>query len=304
MAGTPVGAAQPTRFEVLVLGNGVMGRGIARTFAAQGMATAVVSRSASPAAAAAMPPGVALLDALPEAPPALVIESVIEDIPAKHAVYAQLEARYGGAPVIATNTSALDIELLAAPLAHPQRFVAAHYYMPADAMPQVEIAPCARTDPAAYALVKDYLERSGKQVLALRRAVPGLLNRIQHAMMHEAYYLIAQGICSAEEIDAFCRESFGPRMCIGGLILQKDISGLDVNAMSQRAMVPHLCHSAEPQHPVQDLYEAGHLGIKTGRGFYDWAGRDAAEVKREHSEKLQKLNAFLATIRTANPPAA
>jgi 3-hydroxybutyryl-CoA dehydrogenase len=280
-------------FEVLVLGNGVMGRGIAATFAAGGMATAVVSRSASATAAGAMPPGVTLLEALPDAAPALVIESVIEDIPAKHAAYARIEAKYAGSPVIATNTSALDIELLAAPLAFPQRFVAAHWYMPADAMPQVEIAPGARTDPAAYALVKTYLERSGKQVLALKRAVPGLLNRIQHAMMHEAYYMIAEGICSAEEIDSFCRTSFGPRMCIGGLIQQKDISGLDVNAMSQRAIVPHLCHSAEPQRPVQDLYEAGHLGIKTGKGFYDWTGQDAASVKREHAEKLRKLTDFL-----------
>lgn len=280
-------------FEILVLGNGVMGRGIARTFAERGMATAVVSRSANPAAISGMPPGVALLDALPADAPALVIESVIEDIPAKHAVYAQVEAKYGGAPVLATNTSALDIELLAAPLKHPQRFLAAHWYMPAEAMPQVETAPCARTDPAAYALAKDYLERSGKQVLALNRAIPGLLNRMQHAMLHEAYYLIAQGICTAEEIDAFCRVSFGPRMCIGGLIQQKDISGLDVNAMSQRAVVPHLCHSAEPQRPVQDLYEAGHLGIKTGRGFYDWTGQDPAAVKREHAEKLQRLTTFL-----------
>jgi 3-hydroxybutyryl-CoA dehydrogenase len=277
--------------SVLVIGAGVMGRGIARTFRTHGIPVSLLARD--PARVQGAPEGVPLLDALPADAPALVIESVIEDIPAKHAVYAQVEAKYGGAPVLATNTSALDIELLAAPLKHPQRFLAAHWYMPAEAMPQVETAPCARTDPAAYALAKDYLERSGKQVLALNRAIPGLLNRMQHAMLHEAYYLIAQGICTAEEIDAFCRVSFGPRMCIGGLIQQKDISGLDVNAMSQRAVVPHLCHSAEPQRPVQDLYEAGHLGIKTGRGFYDWTGQDPAAVKREHAEKLQRLTTFL-----------
>ena len=124
--------------------------------------------------------------------------------------------------------------------------------------------------------------------------MPGLLiNRLQHAILHEAYYLIDQGITSAEEIDRCAREMLAPRMCISGLIQQKDISGLDTHALAQRALVPVLHHGDKPGRALQDLYEAGHLGIKTGKGFYDWSGKNPEEVKAEAGRKLNALIAFL-----------
>ena len=130
--------------------------------------------------------------------------------------------------------------------------------------------------------------------MRLKRAVPGLLiNRLQHAILHEAYYLIDQGVATAEEIDRCAREMLAPRMCITGLIEQKDISGLDTHALAQRALVPVLHHGDKPGRALQDLYEAGHLGIKTGKGFYDWSGKDPEQVKAEAGRKLSELLAYL-----------
>ena len=278
--------------EVLVIGSGVMGRGIAASFASAGVPAAILTRSA--ANATGLDARVAVVERLPDAMPKLIIESIPEVIELKHACYAQIEAAYKGQCVIASNTSSLDIEILAAPLKHPGKFLAMHYFMPADVMPQVEIAPAMKTDKASYELAASYLERSGKQAVRLGKALPGLLlNRLQHAIMHEAYYLIAQGVCTAEQIDAFAKQSYAPRMCISGLIEQKDLSGLDTHALVQRALVPHLCHSAEPQRPLQDLYEAGHYGLKTGKGFYDWSGQDPAKVRADTGRKLSELLAFL-----------
>jgi 3-hydroxybutyryl-CoA dehydrogenase len=278
--------------EVLVIGSGIMGRGIAASFASAGIPTAILTRNKANAAGIAK--HVAVLDALPGAAPQLVVESIPEDVALKHACYAALEAKYGGGCVIGSNTSSLDLEELARPLKHPDKFLAIHYFMPADVMPQVELAPGSKTDPSAYELAAGFLERSGKQAIRLGKAVPGLLlNRLQHAILHEAYYLISEGVCTAEQVDAFARESYAPRMCISGLIMQKDISGLDTHAVVQRTLVPRLCHSAEPQRPLQDLYEAGHYGLKSGRGFYDWSGQDAAKVKSEGSRKLTELLAYL-----------
>ena len=280
------------RPEILVVGSGVMGRGIAKGFAAAGIPSAIFSRNA--AKVSGVDPRVALLDRLPREAPLLVIESVPEEKELKFACYAAIESAYAGAPVLASNTSGIDLEALARPLKHPERFIGMHYFMPADVNTVVEVAPVKATEPAATDTAVRLLEASGKSVVRLKRAVPGLLiNRLQHAILHEAYYLIDEGIATAEEIDRCAREMLAPRMCITGLIEQKDISGLDTHALAQRALVPMLHHGDEPRRALQDLYAAGHLGIKTGKGFYDWSGKDPDRVKAEAGRKLAELLAYL-----------
>ena len=280
------------RPEVLVVGSGVMGRGIAKSFAAAGISSAIFSRNA--ARVTGVDPRVALLDQLPREAPALVIESVPEEKELKFACYAAIEAAYTGAPVLASNTSGIDLEALAQPLKYPQRFIGMHYFMPAEVNTMVEVAPVKATDPAAVDTAVRLLEAAGRNLVRLKRAVPGLLiNRLQHAILHEAYFLIDQGVASAEEIDRCAREMLAPRMCITGLIEQKDISGLDTHALAQQALVPVLHHGDKPRRALQDLYEAGHLGIKTGKGFYDWSGKDPDQVKAEAGRKLSELLAYL-----------
>jgi 3-hydroxybutyryl-CoA dehydrogenase len=280
------------RPEVLVVGSGVMGRGIAQSFAAAGIASAIYSRNA--AQVTGVDPRVAVLDQLPQEAPALVIESVPEEKELKFACYAAIESAYAGAPVLASNTSGIDLELLAQPLKYPGRFIGMHYFMPAEVNTMVEVAPVKATDPAALDTAVRLLQAAGRNLVRLKRAVPGLLiNRLQHAILHEAYYLIDEGVATAEEIDRCAREMLAPRMCITGLIEQKDISGLDTHALAQRALVPVLHHGDQPGRALQDLYEAGHLGIKTGKGFYDWSGKDPKQVKAEAGRKLTELLAFL-----------
>jgi 3-hydroxybutyryl-CoA dehydrogenase len=278
--------------QVLVIGSGVMGRGIAKGFAAAGIPTAIFSRNA--AKVAGVDPRVALLDKLPQQAPTLIIESIPEKMDLKSECYAAIEAAYAGGPVLASNTSALDLEALARPLKHPERFLGIHYFMPADVNTIVEVAPVTATATAATDTAVRLLEAAGKSVVRLKRAVPGLLiNRLQHAILHEAYYLIDEGVATAEEIDRCAREMFAPRMCITGLIEQKDISGLDTHALAQRALVPVLHHGDQPRRALQDLYAAGHLGIKSGKGFYDWSGKDPDRVKAEAARKLTELLAYL-----------
>ena len=208
--------------------------------------------------------------------------------------YARIEAAYAGGAILSSNTSALDLEELARPLAHPERFLGIHYFMPADVSETVEVAPVRATLPAVTDRAVRLLEASGKGVLLLKRAVPGLLiNRLQHAILHEAYYLLEEGVVTAAEIDRCAKEILGPRMCITGLIEQKDISGLETHALAQQALVPLLHHGDKPRRIVRDLYAAGHLGIKSGKGFYDWSGKDPARVKAEAARKLAELLAYL-----------
>jgi 3-hydroxybutyryl-CoA dehydrogenase len=119
--------------------------------------------------------------------------------------------------------------------------------------------------------------------------IGALINRLQHAILHEAYYLIDEGIVSAEQVDDIARRFLAPRMCITGLLLQKDISGLDTHALAQRTIVPHLCHDKTPSKKLQALYEEGHLGLKTGKGFYDWTGVDAACVRSTVTDNVAHI---------------
>jgi 3-hydroxybutyryl-CoA dehydrogenase len=281
--------------RVLVIGYGAMGSGIALSFARAGIATTVLSRD--PDRHGALPHGITAVAELPAQAPDLIIESVPEDMATKIATFRALEEAYGtgpDGPILATNTSGLPIEEIAAALTARERFLAAHYMQPADSLPMLEVARLPETRDDVLARTVDALERSGKQVIVLKKPITGfLINRLQHAILHEAYYLIESGVTTVEDVDRFARTLFGPRLCIAGLIEQKDLSGLDVHALAQRSIVPALHHGAAPSRLLQDKYDAGDLGAKTGRGFYDWSDRDVDAVRREAKRKLEDLIAYL-----------
>ncbi len=215
---------------VLIYGYGVMGRGVARTFAEAGFATFVKSSRAGKLEG--LPAKTSVVERLPKEAPDLVIEFVPEDVRVKQAVYAEVEAAYPGeAPLIATGTSGLDLVELARKMKRPERFLGIHYFMPADTAPVVEVMAGLATSRADVDRVADALRRTGKEPVVLYKPIVGfLVNRLQHAILHEAYYLIEAGVASAEDIDHAARRMLAPRMCLNGLIQQKDISGLKIHA--------------------------------------------------------------------------
>ena len=282
---------------VLIVGYGVMGRGVAATFARSGFKTLVKSRRAGDLAD--LPPGVVATGTFPAMPPDLVIELAPEDIAVKQMVYAEVEATYADADVIiATGTSGLDLERLGERLRKPQNFVGLHYFMPAETSLVVEVmagpgAPAALVDKVARAI-----ERTGKEPVRLYRPTVGfLVNRLQHAILHEAYYLIEAGVATAAEIDHAARRLLAPRMCITGLIEQKDISGLQVHGQAQCSIVPALYHNGTPSPMLQDMLAREESGLAAGQGFYDWTRCEVNEVRASAS---RRLNALLGHL-DANP---
>lgn len=283
--------SQPIR-SVMVVGYGTMGRGIALTFARSGFGTMVLTRD--PSRITDLPEGIGAIRDLPETAPDLIIESIPEDLGLKHALFTHLEETYGPGPILATNTSGLPIDKVAEPLVHRERFLAVHYMQPAEAFPMVEVCCLEETSEDVLQRTVTALKGSGKDSIVLRKPVIGfLINRLQHAILHEAYCMIEDGIVTAEDVDNFARRLFGPRMCVTGLIEQKDISGLDVNAAAQRSIVPDLYHTRTPCRMLQDMAARGDIGIKSGKGFYDWTGRDIDAHRRRAAARLERLWAAL-----------
>lgn len=279
--------------SVLVAGAGSIGSGVARSFVAAGLRTQVLSRD--PGRLAGRLEGAEISATLPAMAPDLVVECLPEAIELKHSFYAQVEAAWHGAPVLASNTSSLPLPELAAPLAYPRRFVGMHYMYPAHE--RGLLVEVIRTEDTADAVVESVvavLEHCGKQAIVLNRpAVGALFNRLQHALLREVYYLIDQGVATPQQIDDMARRFIAPRMCITGLLQQKDISGLDTHALAQRTLRPVLCNEATPSPFLEARYLRGDLGLKTGRGFYDWSGADPASVRTATAAKVARIVALM-----------
>jgi len=278
--------------RILIYGYGVMGHAVSGTFAAAGFDVQVVASRGRELAGSADP--VTFHAELPAEAPDLVIEFVPENYADKQAVYRELEASYGRAPLIASGTSGLDLVKLADGLAHPQRFLGVHYFMPAESTAVVEVMAgpdCPREDVDA---VSTAMKRTGKETVVLYQPVVGfLINRLQHIILHECYYLMQNGVAGPGDIDMSARLMLGPRMCLNGLIQQKDISGLKIHADAQRSIVPELHPVDTPNPMIQDMVARGEGGLSDGKGFYDWAGMDVGEIRARAGRRLRKLSEFL-----------
>jgi 3-hydroxybutyryl-CoA dehydrogenase len=276
---------------LMIVGGGVMGRGMARLFARAGMrVTLVDTRDID-----FTHPGVEVAHEPPSrVMPDLVIEAVFEERDVKQSVYAQIEACYKGGPVLATNTSGLPLDELGAPLTYPHRFLAMHFFQPAEVFPMIEVVRGEHTEDAAMDVAVAAVRRAGREPIVLQRAVNGyLINRLQHSILHEAYHLLESGIATAEMIDKVAKFLLGPRLCITGLLEQKDLAGLEMHAQAQRSIVPTLSHTGVPSPFLQDMVARGDVGVRSGRGFYDWRGRDGAAAQRRAAERLERLLAYL-----------
>lgn len=278
--------------SVLVCGYGTMGRGIVNLFARGGFRVTILTRD--PARLTDLPAGVTAVSELPGEAPDLVMENYPEDMATKQDLFRRLEAAYGAHPVWSSNTSGLDLTILASALESKENFIGVHYLQPPDAFPLAEAVRIPETSDETVERMVDALRRVGQDAVVLKKPVIGFLfNRLQHALLHEAYHMMEQGWVTAEDIDKYGRLAFGPRMCVTGIIEQKDVGGLDVNAASQRSIIPALHHADTPVQLVQEMAARGEHGVKAGKGFYDWSEVDIDAYKRRAADKTRRILAII-----------
>lgn len=276
--------------RVAVVGAGVMGRGIATTFVCAGFEVVLVSRN--PEGVRDLPEGIHVTSELPPETD-LAIESIPERLELKQDLFRRMDALYQGEAILASNTSGLPLTKIAEATRNPEVVVGLHYFQPAEAFEFVELAEIADTRPDVIERMTVALARTGKTALHLRRPVVGLLiNRLQHSMAHEAYRLIDDGVADPATVDLVLKRMLGPRLSVTGLCEQKDWAGVIMHAQAQQGIVPHLHHDRTPGRCYQQLAADGHDGVKTGRGFYDWAGRDVAALRRKNADKLRRILAI------------
>lgn len=216
-----------------------------------------------------------------------VIESVPENLDVKHATWLQAEEHAPEDAIFATNTSGLSPTAIAQALRHPERFLVAHFYNPAHLMPLVEVVPARQTDPDVVGRTVALLDSVGKHAVALDREAPGFVgNRIQAAVIREALYIVRQGIASPQAVDDIVKYSLGLRWSILGPVISADLGGLDVFDTLMRYLSPDLSAEQGADPLLEEKVSRGDLGLKTGRGFYDWTGERGAGIVRDRDERL------------------
>jgi 3-hydroxybutyryl-CoA dehydrogenase len=204
----------------------------------------------------------------------LVIEAIIEDLPAKQELFAELAAAAPTA-ILATNTSVLPVAAVTERVADGSRCVGAHWWNPPHLIPVVELVPAARTAPETVDRLEALLHAMGKMPVRVRRDIPGFVgNRLQHALWREAIALVADGVADAETVDLVVRNTIGLRLACLGPIENADYVGLDLTLAIHDAVLPSLNHDPAPSPLLRDLVARGDLGAKTGRGFLAWPPHD------------------------------
>lgn len=218
----------------------------------------------------------------------LLIEAIPERLELKHALYEQLEGLIADDAVIASNTSGLPPDELAARMTHPQRLLIAHFWHPPHLIPLVEIVPGRATEPHHLAAVQALLGEMALEAVLLERAAPGFVgNRLQFAVLREALHIVHSGIASAEVVDQVMRASLGRRYAMVGPLEAADMTGLATVADIARHLFPELATGDEMMALVEQRLQRGDSGQRSGRGFYLWDEARRERIQRRRAHQLR-----------------
>lgn len=215
-----------------------------------------------------------------------VVESIAERPDAKRELYEKLDAMLPADTIISSNTSYMNIFDLM-PAARQPYTVIVHWIAPPQLLPLVEVVRGPQTMQTVIDAMLHLHRVCKKQPVLLESYVPGfIINRMQSAMTREVVYLVENGYCTKEDIDLAVKTSIMPRGMLLGLVQRMDFGGLDVaaNGLENQSYVP----APAPDRPAMifEPYERGDLGVKTGRGIYDYTGQSYAEVLRHRDQQL------------------
>jgi len=310
--------------NVVVIGAGIMGQGIAQNFAQAGLSVRLVDldKQILERSLTQIDENLKLFrefDLLKEEPASIksriepflrqnlaeatrdcdfIVEAIPEILQPKRDLFAQLDSLPQNI-ILSSNTSSFTISDIAEGLGSAERIVGLHYFNPPYIIPLVEIHRGKRTLNGAVEVTRDLMLRIDKKPVLVRKEVPGfIINRIQAAMGRETDYLIREGIVTPEDLDVAAKASYGFRLACLGPLESADLNGLDTIMRASEQIYGQLNNAKVPSSVLVEKVLRGELGVKSGKGWHDYAGKSVKQVIKDRDRKLlRQLVLFQASER-------
>jgi 3-hydroxybutyryl-CoA dehydrogenase len=292
-------------YRITVLGTGTMALGIAAGFIAENCTVTVLGRTAEKAKDC-LQKARTLADSMKTNDQRLahqsgaisqwtkwsdsdfVIETVSEDLALKKELFSMMDKTVPSHIPIGSNSSAYPISEIAKGLTTANRMLGAHYFMPAEIVPLVEVVLGEKTDPEFGEKVYALYRGVNKKPVLVKKDIPGFLaNRIQHALMREALCLVDAGIASFEDVDDAVRYSFGFRYAAVGPMMQKELSGWDTQANAAKEIYPSLYNVSEIPGVLAKMVDEGRSGVKNAQGYRTWTPEQIQDAKAQYQRRLK-----------------
>jgi 3-hydroxybutyryl-CoA dehydrogenase len=295
--------------RIAVIGAGLMGHGIAQVFALGGHDVTITdsfvanldtvkARIAAnlrdleddPKAVDKVTPVADLGDAVRNAD--YVVEAVLEDLPLKQKLFAEIERHVRPDTILASNTSVIPITKIMEGLAHRERALGTHWWNPPYLVPLVEVIGTQWTAPQVIDTTMALHKAIGKTPVHVKKDVAGFVgNRLQHALWREAVALVEHGICDAETVDTVIKAAFGRRLAVLGPLENADLVGTDLTLAIHNTVLPEIESRTGPSPYLEKLVAEGKLGFKSGEGFRTWTPEQQKELRAKVTQHLKAARA-------------
>ena len=216
-----------------------------------------------------------------------VVEAVLEDLPLKQKLFAEIESYVRPDTILASNTSVIPITRIMEGLKQRERALGTHWWNPPYLVPLVEVIETQWTSRSAIDFTMKLHAAAGKKPAHVKKDVPGFIgNRLQHALWREAVALVEHGICDAETVDTVIKSAFGRRLAVLGPLENADMVGTDLTLEIHRTVLPDIDSRPRPSPYLERLVKDQKLGFKSGEGFRKWSPEQQAALR---SKVLQHL---------------
>jgi 3-hydroxybutyryl-CoA dehydrogenase len=218
-----------------------------------------------------------------------VVEAVLEDLPLKQKLFAEIERHARQDAILASNTSVIPITDIMRGLQRRERALGTHWWNPPFLVPLVEVIETEWTSSEAVAFTMQLHAEAGKTPAHVKKDVPGFIgNRLQHALWREAVSLVENGICDAETVDAVIKAAFGRRLAVLGPLENADMVGTDLTLAIHNTVLPAIDSRPAASPYLEKLVADGKLGFKSGEGFRKWTPTQQQELRAKVVRHLKK----------------
>ncbi len=220
----------------------------------------------------------------------VVVEVAPEDLALKQDLFGRLDRLCPERTILASSSSTIMPGVLGEATARPDKVLVAHYLMPPYLLPVVEVVRGPITSDETVQVMCGLLERQGKTPVVLQKEVPGfLINRLQAALLREAFSLLDEGVVSPEDIDRAFTGALGPRWSAAGPFELMNIHGLDNWLVVLKRLLPVIESSSAPPRVLEDKVSRGEVGARSGMGFFPCPPEAADALRRRIAETMMKL---------------